>query len=276
MANRQERTYIMLKPDGVQRGLLPEVLLRFQRKGYKLIAIKMVYPTKDLLEKHYQDLNTKPFFPSLISYMSSGPVVAMVWEGTDVVKQGRKLLGETRPLESQPGTLRGDFCIDVGRNIVHGSDSVESAKKEISLWFKDNELCEWTPANNSWIYELVVERKQQFLKYPRGIVSNRSGIVWGSWWDRTESYWERLGIVSGSFPDRARVVWERLLVSWWDRIGIVMGSYWDRYGIVLGSLWDRIGIVMGSFWDRDGIVMGSYWDRIGIEVGIEVGIVLGS
>lgn len=153
MAARKERTYIMLKPDGVQRGLISEVIKRFQQKGYKLIALKMKQPQKALLEEHYSDLKTKPFFPGLVSYMSSGPVVCMVWEGTDVVKQGRLLLGETRPLESKPGTLRGDFCIDVGRNLVHGSDSVESAKKEISLWFNDDEICDWQPAQNCWIYE---------------------------------------------------------------------------------------------------------------------------
>ena len=103
MAGRQERTFIMLKPDGFQRGLLPEVLLRFQRKGYKLVALKLVTPSRDLLLQHYSDLKDKPFFPGLINYMTSGPVVAMVWEGTDVVKQGRRLLGETRPLDSQPG-----------------------------------------------------------------------------------------------------------------------------------------------------------------------------
>ena len=104
MAGRNEKTYIMVKPDGVQRGLVPEVMRRFQQKGYQLVALKMMQPTKALLEEHYADLKGKPFFPGLINYMSSGPVVCMVWKGTDVVKQGRKLLGETRPLESCPGT----------------------------------------------------------------------------------------------------------------------------------------------------------------------------
>ncbi|PHJ15225.1 nucleoside diphosphate kinase [Cystoisospora suis] len=151
--SNQERTYIMVKPDGVQRGLVHEVLKRFEQRGYKLVGLKMKSPSHELLEEHYSDLKTKPFFPGLISYMTSGPVVCMVWEGMDVVKQGRRMLGETRPLESNPGTLRGDFCIDVGRNLVHGSDSVESANKEINLWFTPEELCQWTPAEAKWVYE---------------------------------------------------------------------------------------------------------------------------
>nr|CAJ20261.1 nucleoside diphosphate kinase, putative [Toxoplasma gondii RH] len=102
-AKQQERTYIMVKPDGVQRGLVSEVIRRFEQRGYKLVALKMKSPDATLLEEHYADLKGKPFFPGLISYMTSGPVVCMVWEGTDVVKQGRRMLGETRPLESNPG-----------------------------------------------------------------------------------------------------------------------------------------------------------------------------
>ncbi|KAL8272648.1 hypothetical protein Esti_003436 [Eimeria stiedai] len=152
MSDQNEQTYIMVKPDGVQRGLVSHVLKRFHRKGYQLVALKMVQPTQQLLQQHYSDLSSKPFFRDLVSYMASGPVVCMVWRGVDVVKQGRVLLGETRPGDSKPGTLRGDFCIDVGRNLVHGSDSVGSAKKEIALWFKQEEICEYTPAEISWIY----------------------------------------------------------------------------------------------------------------------------
>eukprot|EP00070_Physeter_catodon_P015596 XP_023973605.1 nucleoside diphosphate kinase B-like [Physeter catodon] len=153
VANRTERTYIMVKPDGVQRGLVSEVIARFERRGYKLVALKMVKAEEELLQEHYADLKGKPFFPGLVAYMTSGPVVCMVWEGTDVVRQGRKMLGETRPLDSAPGTLRGDFCIEVGRNLVHGSDSVESALKEIILWFTPEEICDWKPAQGGWIYE---------------------------------------------------------------------------------------------------------------------------
>ncbi len=124
-----ERTYIMVKPDGVQRGLVGEIITRFEKRGFFLRALKLAQPTEDHLKKHYSDLAEKAFFPKLIKYMLSGPVVCMVWEGKAVVATGRKMLGETNPLNSAPGTIRGDFCIDVGRNICHGSDSVESAKK---------------------------------------------------------------------------------------------------------------------------------------------------
>ncbi|KAI8892204.1 nucleoside diphosphate kinase [Globomyces pollinis-pini] len=130
-----ERTYIMVKPDGVERGLVGEIIKRFEQKGYKLCALQLLHPSKEHLEQHYGDLKSKPFFPKLVAYMLSGPVVGMVWQGKGVVLTGRKLLGETNPLASLPGTIRGDFCIDVGKNICHGSDSVESAENEIALWF---------------------------------------------------------------------------------------------------------------------------------------------
>eukprot|EP00744_Colponema_vietnamica_P000275 GILI01000491.1.p2 GENE.GILI01000491.1~~GILI01000491.1.p2 ORF type:complete len:163 (+),score=63.40 GILI01000491.1:40-489(+) len=148
-----ERTYIMIKPDGVQRGLVGKILKRFEQKGFKLVALKFLQPTRELLEQHYADLSSKPFFGGLITYMLSGPVVAMVWEGRNVVASGRKMLGETRPAESTPGSIRGDFCVDVGRNIIHGSDSVASAEKEISLWFKPEELVAWESHSAAWIYE---------------------------------------------------------------------------------------------------------------------------
>jgi len=143
----------MVKPDGVERKIVGEIIARFERKGYFLVAMKLMKPTQALLEQHYGDLKGKPFFPKLVEFMSSGPVVAMCWEGKDVVKQGRVMLGETNPLASLPGTIRGDFCVDIGRNICHGSDSVESAEKEIALWFKETELVEWAPTENKWIYE---------------------------------------------------------------------------------------------------------------------------
>jgi nucleoside-diphosphate kinase len=138
-----EKTYIMVKPDGVQRGLVGEIISRFEKRGFILKAIKQVLPSEELLKQHYSELSEKPFFPKLIKYMLSGPVVCMVWEGRDVVSTGRKMLGETQPFKSAPGTIRGDYCIDTGRNICHGSDSVESAKREIGLWFKVEEVCEW-------------------------------------------------------------------------------------------------------------------------------------
>jgi nucleoside-diphosphate kinase len=131
-----ERTFIMVKPDGVQRGLVGQIINRFEQKGYFLAGLKMTWASEQLLSEHYADLATKPFFAGLVKYMHSGPVVAMIWEGKNVVAAGRVLLGATNPLNSAPGTIRGDLCIDVGRNVCHGSDSVESANKEIALWFK--------------------------------------------------------------------------------------------------------------------------------------------
>merc|ERR1712050_328097 len=153
MAGNRERTFIMLKPDAVQRGLIGDIIKRFEQKGFKLVAMKMMHASEDLLKEHYADLSKKPFFPGLVKYMASGPVVPMVWEGLNVVKTGRVMLGETNPKDSAPGTIRGDFCIQVGRNICHGSDSVESANKEIALWFKPEELCNWDSCQKDWVYE---------------------------------------------------------------------------------------------------------------------------
>lgn len=153
MDPRLERTYIMIKPDGVQRGIVGEIITRFEKKGFKLLAMKFYSPTKELLEEHYKDLKSKPFFPKLINYMLSGPVICMIWQGREVVKTGRKMLGATNPLNSEPGTIRGDFCIESGRNIIHGSDSVESAEREISLWFKQEEIQNYKRTGDNWIYE---------------------------------------------------------------------------------------------------------------------------
>ncbi|KAK3873391.1 hypothetical protein Pcinc_021592 [Petrolisthes cinctipes] len=151
----RERTFIAVKPDGVQRGLTGEIIKRFEAKGFKMVGMKFMQATEEHLKKHYADLADKPFYAGLCKYMSSGPLVAMCWEGTGVVKTARTMMGETRPADSKPGTIRGDFCIEVGRNIIHGSDSVESAQKEIALWFKPEELFSWTQANETWIYELM-------------------------------------------------------------------------------------------------------------------------
>ncbi|KAK7741019.1 nucleoside diphosphate kinase Ndk1 [Cytospora paraplurivora] len=148
-----EQTFIAIKPDGVQRGLIGPIIQRFEQRGYKLVAIKLVSASKELLEAHYADLKEKPFFPGLLSYMLSGPILATVWEGRDAVKTGRVLLGATNPLASAPGTIRGDFSIDVGRNVIHGSDSQESARKEIDLWFKPEELATYKSAQFDWVYE---------------------------------------------------------------------------------------------------------------------------
>ncbi len=142
----------MIKPDGVQRGLVGEIIKRFEAKGYKLVAMKLTAPGKEHMEKHYEDLSGKKFFPGLIAYMTSGPVIAMVWEGDNVVLEGRKMLGATMPKESAMGTIRGDFCIEVGRNVCHGSDAVESANKEIAHWFPEG-ITEWDSCSKAWVYE---------------------------------------------------------------------------------------------------------------------------
>ncbi|XP_013862322.1 nucleoside diphosphate kinase 3 [Austrofundulus limnaeus] len=147
-----ERSFVAVKPDGVQRRLVGEIVRRFEKRGFKLVGLKLVQASEELLREHYWDLRNKPFFSSLIRYMSSGPVVVMVWQGLDVVKTARKMLGETNPADSLPGTVRGDFCVEVGRNVIHGSDSVASAQKEISLWFRQNELQLWESSSRNWIY----------------------------------------------------------------------------------------------------------------------------
>nr|XP_020453504.1 nucleoside diphosphate kinase 3 [Monopterus albus] len=148
----KERTFIAVKPDGVQRKLVGEIIHRFEKRGFKLVGLKLLQASEGLLKEHYWDLRSKPFFSGLITYMSSGPVVAMAWQGLDVVKTARKMLGETNPADSLPGTVRGEYCVEVGRNVIHGSDSVESAQKEISLWFHQNELHCWEDGSSQWIY----------------------------------------------------------------------------------------------------------------------------
>lgn len=148
-----ERTFVMVKPDGVARGLVAKIIKRFEQRGYKLVAMKFMQASEELLKNHYGDLAGKPFFNGLVAFIGSGPVVPMVWEGKDVVKQGRQMMGETNPLASLPGSIRGDYSIDIGRNIIHGSDSVESAKKEINLWFKEEELVSWTSPLEKSVYE---------------------------------------------------------------------------------------------------------------------------
>jgi len=152
MANN-DRTFIAIKPDGVHRGLVGEIISRFEKKGYKLVALRFIQVTKEHAEKHYADLSQKPFFKGLVEYFISGPVVAMVWEGKNIVKGGRVLIGATNPQDSAPGTIRGDFAIDVGRNVIHGSDTVENAQKEIALWFGEKETVDWTPVNKGFVYE---------------------------------------------------------------------------------------------------------------------------
>ncbi|KAM3704119.1 hypothetical protein ACJW31_04G151500 [Castanea mollissima] len=148
-----EETYIMVKPDAVQRGLVGEIISRFEKKGFKLTGLKLFECPKELAEEHYKDLKSKSFFPKLIDYITSGPVVCMAWEGVGVVASARKLIGSTDPLQADPGTIRGDLAVQTGRNVVHGSDSPENGKREIALWFKEGELCQWTAAQAPWLRE---------------------------------------------------------------------------------------------------------------------------
>ncbi|KAL6622387.1 hypothetical protein ACP70R_032266 [Stipagrostis hirtigluma subsp. patula] len=126
-----EQSYIMIKPDGVQRGLVGEIISRFEKKGFLLKGLKLFQCPKDLAQEHYKDLKDRPFFPKLIDYITSGPVVCMAWEGDGVVASARKLIGATNPLQAEPGTIRGDLAVQTGRNVVHGSDSPENGKREI-------------------------------------------------------------------------------------------------------------------------------------------------
>lgn len=148
-----ERSFVMVKPDGVQRGLVGEIISRFERKGFLLKGLKLFQCPRELAEEHYKELSSKPFFPKLVKYITSGPVVCMAWEGPGVVASARKLIGVTNPLQAEPGTIRGDLGIEVGRNVVHGSDSPENGVREIGLWFKDVEICDWEQTLTPWLRE---------------------------------------------------------------------------------------------------------------------------
>ena len=148
-----ERTFLAVKPDGVQRGLVAEIIGRFETKGYKLVGLKMMQVTRQQAETHYAEHAGKGFFEGLISFITSGPIVAMAWEGPNVIATARKMMGATNPANSEVGTIRGDFATDVGRNIIHGSDGPESAERELGIFFKPEELISWTRTNEQWIKE---------------------------------------------------------------------------------------------------------------------------
>lgn len=148
-----ERTFIAIKPDGVQRGIVGEIIRRFEAKGFTLVGLKLMQVSRELAEEHYGVHRERPFFPGLVNFIISGPLVAMVWEGDGVIASARKLIGATNPLNAEPGTIRGDFGVSVGRNIIHGSDAPETAQQEIKLWFKDEELVNWEPSITPWLYE---------------------------------------------------------------------------------------------------------------------------
>lgn len=146
-----ERTYLMVKPDGVQRNLIGEIVSRFEKKGFQLVGAKLMVIPTELAEQHYGEHKERPFFKELVSFITSGPVFAMVWEGENVIATARQMMGATNPKDSAPGTIRGDFAATVGKNIIHGSDSLESATREIGLFFKEEELTSYTKTMNTWV-----------------------------------------------------------------------------------------------------------------------------
>lgn len=148
-----ERTFLAIKPDGVQRKLIGEIIRRFETKGFTLVGLKLMNVSRELAETHYGVHRERPFFAGLVEFITSGPVVAMVWEGEGVIASARKIIGATNPLNAEPGTIRGDFGVNVGRNLIHGSDAPETAQQEISLWFKEEELVNWQPSIMGWIRE---------------------------------------------------------------------------------------------------------------------------
>ena len=148
-----ERTFVAIKPDGVQRGLIGEILGRFERNGFILIALIQLTPSRELAEKHYGVHRERPFFTGLVDFITSGPVVAMVWEGDGVIASARNLIGATKPLEANPGTIRGDLAVNIGRNVIHGSDGSETAAFEIGLWFNPAEINDWLPSDQNWRVE---------------------------------------------------------------------------------------------------------------------------
>ncbi|MDB9496117.1 nucleoside-diphosphate kinase [Spirulina major CS-329] len=148
-----ERTFLMIKPDGVQRGLVGDIIKRFETKGFTLVGLKFMAVSRELAEQHYDVHKERPFFQGLVDFITSSPVVAMVWEGDGVVASARKLIGATNPLMSEPGTIRGDYGIQVGRNLIHGSDAIETAQREIALWFSEAELVAWESHSKAWLVE---------------------------------------------------------------------------------------------------------------------------
>ena len=148
-----QRTLVLVKPDGVQRGLVGAIIGRLERRGLKLISLKMMRITKEVAARHYAEHQAKPFYDGLIAFITSGPVVAMIWEGREAVSVVRSLIGATDPLKASPGTIRGDLALDLGMNLIHGSDSAERAETEIALFFTKGELHDYERTADRWIRE---------------------------------------------------------------------------------------------------------------------------
>ncbi|MEO1164650.1 MAG: nucleoside-diphosphate kinase [Chloroflexota bacterium] len=149
-----ERTLIIVKPDGVQRGLTGDIIKRFEQRGLRIIGMKLIHMSQELAEKHYDVHRERPFFADLVSYITSGPVVVMALEGTDAIGAARTTIGATKPSEAAAGTIRGDYALEIGRNLVHGSDSVENGEIEVGNFFADDELLSgWERSTDGWIFE---------------------------------------------------------------------------------------------------------------------------
>jgi nucleoside-diphosphate kinase len=149
-----ERTLIILKPDAIQRGLVGEIVSRFERKGLQVVGIKLMRIPPQLAETHYESHKGKPFYPGLVKFMTSSPVIVLAMAGKGAIDVARKMMGKTFGSQAEPGTIRGDFGVSNSFNLIHGSDSPESAKRELGLFFKPDELLEWTPASQSWVYDM--------------------------------------------------------------------------------------------------------------------------
>jgi nucleoside-diphosphate kinase len=148
-----ERSLVLVKPDAVQRGLIGEVILRLERRGLRLVAAKFIAVSEDLAKTHYAIHQGKPFYEGLINYITSAPVMAMVWEGPNAINAIRQTMGATRPTDAAPGSIRHDFALEIGRNLTHASDTPDNGVKEVALWFNSNELVTWERAIDQWVFE---------------------------------------------------------------------------------------------------------------------------
>src|SRR5437763_10429537 len=148
-----QRTLVIVKPDGVQRGLVGPILTRLESRGLKIAGLKLVQVTHDLAARHYAEHEGKPFYPGLLEYITSGPVVVACVEGTSAVQMVRNAVGATNPLNAAPGTIRGDLALDIGRNLIHASDAPETAERELALWFTHGDLATYERATDPWIFE---------------------------------------------------------------------------------------------------------------------------
>jgi len=148
-----ERTLVIVKPDGVQRGLIGEIIARLERRGLKLVGLKFMQITPELARRHYAVHQGKPFYEPLVAYITSSPVTVMVWEGKQAIEVVRKTMGATNPVNAEPGTIRADFGVEIGRNLVHGSDGPETAAFEVALFFREEELVSWARSGERWIIE---------------------------------------------------------------------------------------------------------------------------